>query len=150
MVPASVLQLHQDVTIVGDAAAFAEIKTALDAYFAVEAEVIETGNSTNQRMGRKAQLLAQEEAAPLYEALDEATLKLMNINIEKEHEMEGVCNVLQTCAILLMAVLTVCIVVVFFAITVSFPLSMVITTDTFPAPFTVESVFSSFVSKFCT
>ena len=32
-------------------AAFAEIETALEAYFTAEAEVIETGLSTNQRMG---------------------------------------------------------------------------------------------------
>ena len=93
-------------------AAFAEIETALEAYFAVETEVIETGLSTNQRMGRKAQLLAQEEAAPLYEALDAATLNLMNINIQKEKEMENMCNILENGAIILMAVLTVCIIII--------------------------------------
>ena len=93
-------------------AAYAEIESALEAYFTVEAEVIETGTSVNQRMGRKAQLMAQEEAAPLYEALDAATLNLMNINIEKEHEMEQVCSMLEYGAIILMAILTVCIVII--------------------------------------
>ena len=93
-------------------AAFAEIETALEAYFKVEAEVIETGLSVNQRMGRKAQLMAQEQVAPLYEALDAATLNLMNINIEKEQEMEHMCNLLENCAVILMAFLTVCIVVI--------------------------------------
>lgn len=86
-------------------AAYEEIEAALEAYFAVEAEVIEIGMDTNQRMGRKAQLMAMEEAAPLYEALDEATLHLMEINIEKEQEMELVCNILQLGAIILMVVL---------------------------------------------
>lgn len=86
-------------------AAYEEIEAAMEAYFAVEAEVIEIGMDTNQRMGRKAQLMAMEEAAPLYEALDEATLHLMEINIEKEQEMELVCNILQLGAIVLMTVL---------------------------------------------
>ena len=86
-------------------AAYEEIESAMEAYFAVEAEVIKIGMDTNQRMGRKAQLMAMEEAAPLYEALDEATLHLMEINIEKEQEMELVCNILQLGAIILMVVL---------------------------------------------
>lgn len=86
-------------------AAYEEIVAALEAYFKVETEVIEIGMDTNQRMGRKAQLMAQEEVAPLYEALDAATLNLMQINIEKEHQMENACNLLQTCAIILMTVL---------------------------------------------
>lgn len=93
-------------------AAFAEIETALEAYFTAEAEVIETGLSTNQRMGRKAQLMAQEQVAPLYEALDAATLNLMNINIEKEQAMEHICNLLEYGAIILMAVLTISIVII--------------------------------------
>ena len=93
-------------------AAYAEIEAALEAYFAVEAEVIQTGNDTNQRMGRKAQLMAQEEAAPLYEALDAATLHLMEINVDKEHEMEQMCNMLENGAIILMLILVVCIVII--------------------------------------
>ena len=93
-------------------AVYSEIASALDAYFEVEAQVIETGCSESQRLGRKAQLMAQEEAAPLYEALDTATLKLMDINVEKEHEMEKVCDLLEYGAILLMAILTVCIVII--------------------------------------
>ena len=92
--------------------AFAEIETALEAYFTAEAEVIETGLSTNQRMGRKAQLMAQEQVAPLYEALDAVTLHLMEVNIQKEHEMEAVCNALEYGAIALMAILTITIVII--------------------------------------
>lgn len=93
-------------------AAFSEIEKALEAYFEVEAEVISIGATTDQDMCRRAQEMAQEKIVPLYDALDAATLNLMNINIEKEHEMEQVCSILEYGAIILMAILTAAIVVI--------------------------------------
>jgi len=93
-------------------AAFAKISEALDAYMAKEAEVISIGATTDQNLCRKAQEMAQNEIVPLYEALDAATLELMNINIQKEHEMEGVCTVLEIGAMVLMGLLTVLIVAI--------------------------------------
>ena len=93
-------------------AAYSEIEKALEAYFKVEAEVISIGATTDQDMCRKAQEMAQDKIVPLYEALDAATLNLMNINIEKEHEMEQFCIILEYCAIILMAILTVAIIVI--------------------------------------
>lgn len=93
-------------------AAYSEIEKALEAYFKAEAEVISIGATTNQDMCRKAQEMAQEKIVPLYEALDAATLNLMNINIEKEHEMEQVCSILEYGAMILMAILTVAIVAI--------------------------------------
>ena len=72
-----------------------------------EAEVIKIGATTDQAMCRKAQDLAQEKIVPLYEALDNATLHLMEINIEKEHEMEQFCTILEYCAMGLMVLLLV-------------------------------------------
>ena len=91
-------------------AAYAKIEAALEAYFAKEAEVISIGATPDATLSRQAQDMAQEEIVPLYEALDNATLELMNINIEKEHEMEVVCNVLEIVAMVLMGVLTVAII----------------------------------------
>ena len=93
-------------------AAYAEIEKALEAYFEAEAEVIKIGATTDQDMSRIAQNMAIEEVAPLYEELDAATLHLMNINVEKEHEMETVCTLLEYGAIILMAVLTISIVTI--------------------------------------
>ena len=93
-------------------ASYAKIKAALDAYMAKEAEVISIGATTDQALCRKAQKMAQEEIVPLYEALDAATLELMEINIQKEHEMEGLCTALEVGAIVLMAALTVLIVAI--------------------------------------
>lgn len=93
-------------------AAYVEIKEALENYFKVEAEVIEMGATTDQDMCRKAQEKAINEIAPLYEELDTATINLMEVNIEKEHEMEKMCNVLEYGAIILMAILTIAIVVI--------------------------------------
>lgn len=93
-------------------AAYCEIKDALEAYFEKEAEVIKMGATTDQDMCRKAQEKAINEVAPLYEELDAATLHLMEVNIEKEHEMEQICNALEYGAIILMAILTVAIVAI--------------------------------------
>ena len=93
-------------------AANAKIEAALEAYFAKEAEVIKLGATTNQEQCRKAQEMAQTEIVPLYEALDAATLDLMNINIQKEHEMEGVCTILEIGAMILMGILTALIVAI--------------------------------------
>ena len=93
-------------------AAYAKIEAALEAYFAKEAEVIKIGATTDQTQCRKAQEMAVNEVAPLYEALDAATLELMQINIQKEHEMEGVCTILEIGAMILMGVLTALIVII--------------------------------------
>ena len=88
-------------------ATYAKIEEALEAYFAKEAEVIELGANTDQEKGRMAQEMAIAEITPLYEALDAATLELMEINIEKEHEMEVLCEALEIGAMILMVVLLV-------------------------------------------
>ena len=89
-------------------AAYTAIETALNAYFAKETEIIALGATTDQELCRQAQMMAINELAPLYEALDNATLHLMDINIEKEHEMEILCEVLEWGAIVLMVVLLAC------------------------------------------
>ncbi len=89
-------------------ASYAKIESALEAYFKKEAEVIALGATTDQELCRQAQEMAIEEITPLYEALDNATLDLMNVNIEKEHEAEAVCSALEIGAMILMGVLLVC------------------------------------------
>ena len=87
--------------------AYAKIGSALDAYFAKEKEIISIGATTDQELCKQAQDMAINELAPLYEALDNATLNLMEINIEKEHSMEVLCEALEIGAIILMIVLLV-------------------------------------------
>ena len=93
-------------------AAYNEIEKALEAYFEKEAEVIKIGATTDQALCRKAQQIAIDEVAPLYEELDAVTLHLMDVNIEKEHEMEQVCNALEFGAMALMLILTIAIVLI--------------------------------------
>ena len=93
-------------------AAYNEIEKALEAYFEKEAEVIKIGATTDQDLCRKAQQMAIDEVAPLYEELDAVTLHLMDVNIEKEHEMEQVCNALEFGAMALMLILTIAIVLI--------------------------------------
>ena len=85
--------------------AFAKIEAALDAYFAKEAEIIELGATTDQELCRRAQEMAINELTPLYDALDAATLELMEVNIAKEQQMEGFTSILETVAMILMVVI---------------------------------------------
>ena len=88
-------------------AAYAKIETALKAYIEKEAEVIALGATTDQELCRQAQHMAIDELTPLYDDLDNATLELMQINIDKEHDMEVVCEALEAAAIVLMVVLVI-------------------------------------------
>ena len=86
---------------------YQKIGAALDAYLAKEAQIIALGATTDQELCRQAQDMAIAEITPLYEALDNATIELMNINVEKEKEMEVFCEILRTCSVLLMVILLV-------------------------------------------
>ena len=88
--------------------AFAKIEKALEAYFKKEAEVIALGSSLDQELSLQAQEMAINDITPLYEALDAATLELMEVNIAKEKQMEGFTTILETGAMILMVVLLVC------------------------------------------
>ena len=87
--------------------AYQAIEVALEAYFAKEAEIIALGASPDQELGHQAQLMAINELTPLYEALDAATLHLMEVNIEKEHQMESFTSMLEIVAFVLMGVILV-------------------------------------------
>ena len=100
-------------------AAYAEIKAALENYFKVEAEVIALGATTDDALCRKAQEMAVNELAPVYKELDRVTLNLMDVNIQKEAEMETLCNRLEIGAIILMIILTISIVIISRIISVS-------------------------------
>jgi len=88
-------------------AAYKAIGTALDAYLKKEAEIIKIGATVDQELCRQAQEMAINELTPLYEALDQATLHLMDINVQKEHQMELHCEILEWMAIVLMVVLVI-------------------------------------------
>lgn len=105
-------------------AAYEKIEKALDAYFEKEAEVIALGATTDTAASLKAQQIALDEVTPLYEALDDATTDLMNINIQKEAEMETLCSILQMAALILMGVLTVSIVIISQSISIKIAVSI--------------------------
>ena len=79
--------IHETIVTKEGEAAYQKIEAALNAYLAKEAEIIKIGATVDQELCRQAQDMAINELTPLYEALDAATLELMNINIAKEHEM---------------------------------------------------------------
>ena len=93
-------------------AAYEEIEKALEEYFKVEAEIIALGSTTDSADRGKAQDMAFTDLAPAYSKLDEVTLHLMNVNIEKEHEMEQMCSMLEYGAMVLMVLLIITIVLI--------------------------------------
>ncbi|MBR5597856.1 MAG: MCP four helix bundle domain-containing protein [Lachnospiraceae bacterium] len=93
-------------------AAYAKVTEALEAYFDMEAEVFAMAATTDSALKRKAQDLAFEKLTPLYETLDSTTMNLMDINVEKEHEMERFCTALEYCAMGLMILLTIFIIAI--------------------------------------
>ena len=99
--------IHKTIVTKEGEDAYAKIKTALAAYLKKEAEIIKIGATTDQEQCRIAQDMAINDLTPLYEDLDTATLALMNINIQKEHQMEILCEVLEWGAIILMVVLVI-------------------------------------------
>ena len=86
--------------------AYAKIEAALDAYFEMEAEVFEKAATTSADLTKEAQSMATQQLTPLYQTLEEATLHLMEVNKEKEHEMEQFCTILEIGAMVLMVFLT--------------------------------------------
>ena len=99
--------IHETIVTKEGEDAYKKIGTALEAYLAKEAEIIKIGATTDQEQCRIAQDMAINDLTPLYEELDRATLALMNINIEKEHQMEQHCEILEWGAIVLMVVLVI-------------------------------------------
>ena len=99
--------IHDSIVTKEGEAAYAKMFAALDAYLVKEAEIIKIGATTDQEQCRIAQDMAVNELTPLYEALDAATLELMNINIAKEHQMETVCAILEWGSIILMVILVI-------------------------------------------
>ncbi len=97
--------LHDTIVTKEGENVYQNIKTALEAYFAKETEIIKIGATTDQEQCRIAQDMAINELTPLYEALDAATLELMNINIEKEHQMETITAILEWGSVALMVIL---------------------------------------------
>lgn len=99
--------IHETIVTKEGEAAYANIGNALEAYLAKEAEIIEIGATTDQMQCRIAQDMAIHELTPLYEELDAATLQLMNINIEKEHQMETITAILEWGSVAFMVILIV-------------------------------------------
>lgn len=76
-------KVHESMVTSDGEAAFAKVEAALDAYFEMDAQVLELGNSTDPEKSHQAQQMAINELTPLYTAADEAFTELMDINVQK-------------------------------------------------------------------
>jgi len=75
--------------------AFAAIETALDAYFVMEAKVLEIGNTTDQALCDQAQEMAINELRPLYDVADAAIVHLMDVNVEKGDNTQSLLHIVE-------------------------------------------------------
>lgn len=64
-------------------ASFNKMKTALEAFYAKDAEVIELGMTTDIEKSTAAQQMAINELTPLYDAVDEAFTELMDVKVQQ-------------------------------------------------------------------
>ncbi len=91
-------------------ATFNKMNSALEAYYAKDAEVVELGKSTDPKQSAAAQKMAIEELTPLYNAADEAFSELMSINVQKGDAEQ---NRLYTLAFILIAIIVLVVVIAF-------------------------------------
>lgn len=85
-------------------AALAEIESALEIYFEKEAEIIEIGATPDEELSLQAQEMAIAELTPLYNDVDQAIVNLMDVNVEKEEQMNTVLTVLVYGALIVLVV----------------------------------------------
>ena len=88
------------------------IQQKLEEYFAIEAEIIKLGATTDQDLCRQAQEMAINDLAPVYTELDELTLELMDLNIQHEERMNTFCTILEYAAMIIIVILTIIILAV--------------------------------------
>lgn len=86
----------------------AAIESAIDAYFAIDAEIIELGATTDPINCRIAQDRAVEEMAPAYDAAYDALESLMKANVSLGDETQASLN--RTMAFLVLAVIIIIII----------------------------------------
>jgi len=75
--------ISQSIVTEDGRATFDRMKTALEAFYEKDAEIIAIGQSTDPAESARAQQMAIDELTPLYDAVDEAFSELMNINVQK-------------------------------------------------------------------
>lgn len=78
-----------------EVAGYQAVKSELEAYLKIDAEVIKMGATTDDELSAKAQQLAQDDMAPAYEAVYSAFQELMDVNVANGNEAQSFMNVLR-------------------------------------------------------
>ena len=63
-------------------ASYEKMRSALDAFYAKDTEIVELGKTTDREQSSMAQEMAISELTPLYNAVDEAFTALMDVNVK--------------------------------------------------------------------
>lgn len=77
-------------------AAYEEAETALAAYWKLENEILELGNTTDEERSKQAQLKAEAELTPKYDAVYNALSKLMNLNVTTGNSLSDKLAMIRT------------------------------------------------------
>ena len=81
-----------------------EIDQAWDAYIKVDKEIVTLGATTDQIKCKQAQEKMIQELAPLYDKLDEAMKKLMDVNVEKGYASQTKLETLEMIIVVMLVI----------------------------------------------
>ena len=98
-------EIEKTLSSADEKASYEKMKSALEAFYAKDAEIVELGKTTDTEQSSMAQEMAINELTPLYNAVDEAFTSLMNVNIENGDTAQSQLLVLAVIAIALIVVL---------------------------------------------
>ena len=98
-------EIEKTLSSADEKTSYEKMKSALEAFYAKDAEIVELGKTTDAEQSTIAQEMAINELTPLYNAVDEAFTSLMHVNIENGDTAQSQLLVLAVIAIALIVVL---------------------------------------------
>ena len=98
-------EIEKTLSSLDEKASFEKMKSALEAFYAKDAEIVELGKSTDSAQSALAQQMAINELTPLYNAVDEAFTALMDVNVQNGDTAQSQLLVMAVIFIVLIVIL---------------------------------------------
>ena len=98
-------KIEETLSSPAEKASYEKMRSALDAFYAKDSEIVELGKTTDTEQSSMAQEMAINELTPLYNAVDEEFTSLMNVNVENGNSSQSLLLTLAVIAIILIVVL---------------------------------------------
>ena len=98
-------KIEETLSSPAEKASYEKMRSALDAFYAKDSEIVELVKTTDTEQSSMAQEMAINELTPLYNAVDEEFTSLMNVNVENGNSSQSLLLTLAVIAIALIVVL---------------------------------------------